>query len=169
MSAELEYSIEPLGKHDRAAFSCGIEALDSYFRERASRDVRNKIAAVFVLMPRVRPECVAGYYALSSQEIDIRDLPPELTNRIGKYSRIPATLIGRLAVDRSLQGQGLGEVLLADALRRSLAASRSVASFAVLVDAKDENAARFYRKYGFLPLVGKRMFLPMKTVESLWT
>lgn len=168
MSAELEYSIEPLGKHDRAVFSCGIEALDSYFRERASRDVRNKIAAVFVLVPKAKPGQVAGYYALSSQEIDIRDLPPDLTRRIGKYSRIPATLIGRLAVDLSFQGQGLGEVLLVDALRRSLAASHSVASFAVLVDAKGEYAARFYRKYGFLPLAGKRMFLPMRTVEDLW-
>ncbi len=168
MDEGLAYSIEPLGEHNRTAFSCGTPELDSYFRERASRDVRNKIAAVFVLLSKAGPVQIAGYYALSSQEIDMEDLPPDLTKRIGRYRRVPATLIGRLAVDRNFQGKDLGEVLFVDAMRRSLLASQSVASFAVLVDAKDENAARFYHKYGFLPLAGKRMFLPMKTVEALW-
>jgi len=164
---EFDYSIEPLAEHGRTTFSCGTPELDSYFRERASRDARNKIGAVFVLLPKTDPSRVAGCYTLSNQEIDIQDLPPELTKRIGKYRRIPATLIGRLAVDRDFQGKGLGEILLIDAMRRSLLASRSVASFAVLVDSKNEDAARFYQKYGFLPLVGKRMFLPMKTAEAL--
>ena len=167
--AEEKFAIEPLGERNRTVFGCGVPELDSYFYERASRDVRQKVAAVFVGIPVSAPQSIAGYYALSSQEIDIGDLPQQLTKRIGRYRRIPATLLGRLAVDQAYRGRGLGELLLLDALKRSLEAAKSVASFAVVVDAKNEEAAGFYKKYGFLHLLGRRFFLPMKTIEALFT
>lgn len=161
------YVVEPLGKQDRAAFSCGLPELDRYFLERATRDVREKIAAVFVLLTEEDQETVLGYYTLSNQEIDAGALPVDLTRRIGRYRRIPATLLGRLAVSEKMRGWKLGEFLLVDALRRALEATRWVMSFAVVVDAKNEQVEGFYRRYGFLPLTGKRWFLPMKTVEKL--
>jgi predicted GNAT family N-acyltransferase len=166
---ELKYVVQPLGKQDRAAFRSGEEALDSYFLERASRDVREKIAAVFVLVTEEDADTVLGYYTLSSQEIDAGDLPAELTRKIGKYRRVPATLVGKLAVSEELRGRKLGEFLLLDALKRALDATKSVMSFAVVVDAKNERVAGFYQKYGFIRLTGNRLFLPMKTIEKLFS
>ena len=168
MSNDPKYIVQPLGKQDRAAFSSGQKELDRYFLERASRDVREKIAAVFILLAEAEPDIILGYYTLSSQEIDAGELPDTFTKKIGKYKRIPATLLGRLAVSDRMRGRRLGEFLLIDALKRSLDATEKVMSFAVVVDAKTEEVAGFYRKYGFIPLKGNRLFLPMKTIENLF-
>jgi GNAT superfamily N-acetyltransferase len=87
-----------------------------------------------------------------------------------RYPQLPATLLGRLAVDQGMKGRGLGEFLLMDALRRSLEASARIAAMAVLVDAKDDAAHAFYRHFGFLPLheQPRRLFLPMKNVAGLF-
>jgi predicted N-acetyltransferase YhbS len=157
--------IEALARtHQRAAFNSGAEELDRYFKDQAGQDVRRQVAAVFVAVAAGR---VVGYYTLSAAAIGLTDLPEDLARRLPRYPQIPATLLGRLAVDLSWQRTGLGERLLVGALSRSLRSE--IASYAVVVDARDENAARFYRRYGFQPLTpsGRRLFLPMTTVARL--
>lgn len=112
---------------------------------------------------------VLGYYTLSAHNIKRDELPDDIvkTLKLPKYPAIPATLMGRLAVHIDHKGRRIGEMLLIDALERSLANSKNVASFAVVVDAKD-HAVGFYRRYGFLHLPpGNRLFLPMRTIEAL--
>jgi GNAT superfamily N-acetyltransferase len=160
--------IEPLNSaHDREAFSCGVIALDRYFREQASQDVKRRIGNCFVAVDR-NDGVVAGYYTLAASSIPLDALPEDSARRLPRYSVLPATLVGRLAVDSRYQGRQIGSVLLIDALHRSLQAAP--ASFTLLVDAKDEKAATFYRKYGFTPLAGRRLslFLPMGTALKLF-
>ena len=135
----------------------------------ASQDVKRKLAAVFVLVARQDAQKVIAYYSLSDREIRLDQLPLEIAKKAGKYNRVPVTLLARMAVDRAHKGKRLGELVLLDALHRSLRASELVASFAVLVDAKDEDAAGFYRKYGFLELPedSLKLFLPMQTIQQL--
>ncbi len=164
-----EFQIQPLGPHhDRAEFSCGVDPLDNYFKRQAGQDARKRVAAVFVLSPDGRT--IAGYYTLSQFSIELDEIPLQLAKRLPRYPLLPATLIGRLAISSVFRGQGLGEVLLMDALHRSLSLSAQIASAAVIVDAKNDRARRFYLKYGFLELPGfsGRFFLPMRTVERLF-
>jgi ribosomal protein S18 acetylase RimI-like enzyme len=163
------FRFEPLGPgHNRAAFSCGVEALDNYLRKQASQDVKKRVAVAFVLTPDGRT--VAGYYTLSQYAVELDAIPDEIAAKLPKYPAVPATLIGRLAVSGEFRGRGLGELLLMDALNRCLKGSKHVASAAVIVDAIDDRAASFYKKYGFidLPKIPKRLFLPMATVEKLF-
>jgi ribosomal protein S18 acetylase RimI-like enzyme len=154
--------------HDRAGFSCGVPALDNYLRKQAGQDVRRRVAVAFVATPDGKT--IAGYYTLSQYSVELGVLPEELAGKLPHYPLVPATLIGRLAVSVAFRGQGIGELLLMDAFYRCLGGSRQAASAAVIVDAKDERAAAFYRKYGFLelPKVGRRLFLPMATIEGLF-
>jgi len=153
-------TIEALGKHDRAAFSCGVVALDHWFRQRASQDERRNIARVFVAVDG--DGRVIGFYSLSSFTITLTDLPPEHAKRLPRYDAIPAALIGRLARDLKVRGERIGDLLLADAIRRVIDASRSLAVFAIVVDAIDERAAAFYRDFGFQPFPSRplRLFMP---------
>ncbi len=162
--------IEPLGKaHDRGAFSCGVPALDDYLRVRASQDARRRVAAPFMLV-EADSGAVRGYYTLSQMAVELEDLPDDIAKKLPKYPMVPVTLLGRLAVDLRLRGQGLGGFLLMDALRRSWSLSREIAAMAVLVDAKDEAAASFYQSYEFQRLPGRRdrLFLPMSTLDRLF-
>ena len=159
--------IEPLAKeHDRAAFSCGVNALDQYLQRQATQDVKKHVTVAFVLTPDGKT--VAGFYTLSQYSVELDVIPEEIARKLLKYSHIPATLLGRPAVSTSFRGQRLGEILLMDALKRSLHGSRQLASFAVIVDAKDDSAMAFYKKYGFLelPKVANRLFLPMGMIEK---
>jgi len=164
-----EFQVQPIGPHHhRAGFLCGVEPLDNYLRKQARQDVKKRVAAVFVLTPDGR--IIAGYYTLSQFSVDLGTVPQDIARRLPKYPIVPATLIGRLAVSTLFRGQGLGEILLMDALQRSLKLSRQIASAAVIVDAKDDQAMAFYRRYGFLelPNIAGRLFLPMTTVERLF-
>ncbi|MGH7125936.1 MAG: GNAT family N-acetyltransferase [Stellaceae bacterium] len=159
--------IEPLGKqHDRAAFSCGQSELDDWFRRRAGQDEKRNLARVFVASDDAFG--VVGFYSLSSFTLSITDLPDETARKLPRYAAIPAALIGRLARDERVRGQGVGDLLLSDAIRRTLAASNSIAVFAIVVDAKDDRAVTFYRRYGFqsFPLRPARLFLPTATVVA---
>jgi ribosomal protein S18 acetylase RimI-like enzyme len=166
---ESRFAIELLGeKHNRAAFSCGVEALDSYLHKQAGQDAKKRAAVPFVAI--ADGQTVAGYYTLSQYAIGLDAIPEEVAKRLPRYPMVSATLLGRLAVSTEFRGQRLGETLLMDALYRSLNSSRQVASAGVIVDAKDDSAAGFYRKYGFLelPKIEKRLFLPMGTIEQLF-
>lgn len=165
-----KYTIEPLGHHDRAAFSCGNVPLDQYIREQASQDVKRGLAAVFVITAKDAPRTILSYYTLSSRELKIEQLPPEFAKKSRKYGYVGVTLLGRMAVDERYRGQGLGALTLLNALEKSLAATRDVASWAVFVDAIDDAAADFYRKYGFieLPEDKRKLFLPMRTIARLF-
>jgi len=160
--------IEPLSsRHDRAAFSCGEPALDTYLQRQASQDIRRRVAQVFVALGST-PERIAGYYSLSAASFAKDELPPTLAKRLPHYP-VPAAVLGRLAVDREHQGSGLGEILLLDAIRRVLQASTTIAVHAMIVDAKNERAQRFYKRYGFRPFASdlRRLFLPLETFEKL--
>jgi GNAT superfamily N-acetyltransferase len=133
-------TVEPLGRqHDRTAFHCGAEALDRYLKQQARQDADKRVAAPFVAV-RLPDTVVLGYYTLSASVLTLTDLPDELARKLPRYPQLPVTLLGRLAVDQSTKGQGLGEHLLLDALRRSLAHADQIAAMAVVVDAKDEAA-----------------------------
>lgn len=160
------FRCEALGpQHDRKAFSCGVTALDSYIHQHAGQDARKRVAVPFVLTPD--GTTIAGYFTLSQFAVQLADLPHDIAQKLPRYPSVPATLLGRLAVSRDFQGQGVGRLLLVAALRRSLVASRQVASAVVVVDAKDENAHGFYRKYGFveLPTSLQRLVLSMLKIE----
>jgi predicted GNAT family N-acyltransferase len=164
---ELEYRIQPLGSnHDRAAFSCGVAALDAYVQRQARQDLERKLAAVFILTPDSKT--IAGFYTLSAHSIQAADLPDEFAKRLPRFP-LPVTLLGRMAVSQSLRGQGLEEFLLMHALERAWLGSQQAASWAGVVDAK-MGARDFYLKYDFaaLPLQPERLFLPMKTIERLF-
>ncbi len=163
------FAIEPLGdQHDRAAFSCGVEALDSYLHKQAGQDARKRAAVPFVAT--ADGKTIAGYYTLSQYAIELDAVPDSIAKKLPKYPMVSATLLGRLAVSIEFRGQRIGESLLMDALRRSLDLSKQAASAGMIVDAKDDSAVSFYTKYGFLdlPKVERRFFLPMGTVEQLF-
>ena len=167
---EPHFVIEPLGAtHDRAAFSCGNQQLDSYLQRQAGQDLKKRAAVPFVITPDHKT--IAGFYTLSQYAVDLGELPEEMSKKMPRYPMVSATLLGRLAISERFRGQRLGERLLMDALHRALQSSRQIASAAVVVDAKDEQAVGFYRKYGFidLPKVEKRLFLPMGTVVQLFS
>lgn len=167
---ETRYRIESLSvKHDRAAFSCGVEALDRYLQERAGQDVSRRVAAVFVISPD--GTTIAGFYTLSAHLVNLADLPENVAKKLPRYPNVPATLLGRLAVSENFRGRGIGELLLLDALQRALGNTREVASAVVVVDAKGERARGFYLRHDFIPLPTQpnRLFYPMKTIEKLFT
>jgi ribosomal protein S18 acetylase RimI-like enzyme len=152
--------IEPLGKqHDRTEFSCGQPELDDWFRQRASQDDRRNVARVFVAIDDDLG--VVGFYSLSSFTLALENLPDQIARKLPRYDAIPAALIGRLARDERARGRGVGELLMADAVRRILSASRSMAVFAIVVDAKDDRASSFYESFGFraFPTMPNRLFL----------
>ena len=153
-------------QHDRAAFACGEEALDRYLRTQATQDIRRRVASCFVAI-EVATGKLAAYYTIASASIPTPQLPPEMIKRLPRYPALPAVRIGRLAVDLQFRGRGLGAAMLADAASRTLQAPPAV--FALLVDAKNDDAVAFYRRYGFRPLASqpRTLFLPMATAEKL--
>ena len=164
------YRIEALSKqHDRSGFTCGSEPLDTYLGTQAGQDARKRVAVTFVLCEGTS-HTVIGFYTLSAVSVDIGSWPEDVAKKLPRYPVVPATLLGRLAIDRQLQGKGAGEYLLMDALHHSWQASRQVASVAVVVDAKDRRAVGFYTRYDFTPFVDApaRLFLPMSVIEQLF-
>ena len=163
------YKIDLLEKkHNRAHFSCGIEELDNYLKHQASQDVKRDVAAVYVLTEE-RSSDALGYYTLSSTIIPLDDLPGSQAKRLPKYPNLPAILIGRLALDRRCQSKGYGEILLANALKRSLELSKAMGSMAVVVDAINDDAKSFYQHFGFISFqdLHNRLFIPMKIIRKL--
>jgi GNAT superfamily N-acetyltransferase len=162
--------IEPLATHhDRGNFSCGIDSLDRYLHTQAGQDVQRKANAVFILVQTGRPESVLGFYTLCATGLPPGDVPPAAQKHIPRYPVVSATLLGRLAVARHRHGEGLGAILLADAIRRAYASASVVGSSMLVVDAIDEPALAFYEHHGFIRLPeSMRLVLPMRTVDRLF-
>ena len=159
--------ITPLSPtHDRADFRCGVEALDRYLKKQAKQDIKRRISRVFVATKPDNPRTAVGYYTLSTLSIELNQFPEKLARKLPKHP-VPAALVGRLAVSIAAQGQGVGKMLLADAIKRTLAASDQIAIFALVVDAIDDNAKGFYEGFGFTRLSddSPRQFLPLKSIN----
>lgn len=158
--------IEPLSAaHDREAFDCGVESLNLYLKRYARQNARNNYGVTYVAVDTPGTMQIAGYYTLANSAVACAVLPEK---HLPPYP-IPATLLGRLAVDQSRQGQGLGRDLLIDALQRALRLSASSGSYAVEVAALDETARAFYLRFGFQPLIDDplHLYLPMKTLQKM--
>lgn len=152
-------------RHDRTSFSCGVDSLDRYLREQAGQDVRRRANAVFVLAEAASPDRILGYYTLCATALPPGDVPEAARKHIPRYPLVSATLIGRLAVAQDRQGQRLGAILLADALRRALVSAETVGSSMILVDALDEGAAGYYAAHGFVRLPeSMRLVMAMRAV-----
>jgi GNAT superfamily N-acetyltransferase len=161
---------EHLGpQHSRKEFSSGNFLLDNYLKRQAGQDTRRKLSACFVLC-QPSSSLVKGYYTLSNCSIPGEFVPEQFRNHLpGSYISLPATLLGRLAIDKNFQGTGTGKLLLIDALKRSYLISNEIGSFAVVVDPINDKAEQFYDKYGFIKLLDSgKMFLPMKTIKQLF-
>ena len=160
--------IEPLsGQHDRDSFASGVEPLDRYLQQQAGQDARRRVASCFVLVSD-GDSVPIGYYTLAATSIALAELPEPLAKRLPRYPVVPATLMGRLAVDARHQREGHGEFMLFDAFSRML--RNDIASYAFVVDAKDDKAARFYLRYQFRFLVegGRRLFIPVAEIAKLF-
>jgi GNAT superfamily N-acetyltransferase len=164
-----EFIIEPLGPHhNRAGFTCGEESLDRYFRTQANQDVKRKVNGVFVLVEPSKPAEVIGYYTLCATALAQGDVPLSAKKYVPRYPLVSATLVGRLAVVADSQGQGLGALLLADAVRRAYASASSIGSSMLIVDAISERAATFYEANGFVRLPDcLLLILPMQLIAKL--
>ena len=155
--------------HRKKEFSCGKDMLDDYLHKQANQDIKRKLAACFVLKD-LKTNLIKGYYTLANNSISQDIIPSEFQKKLpNSYKSIPTTLLGRLAIDNRFQKQGVGKLLLVDALKRSYELSKNIGSFAIVVDPIDKDAERFYDKYGFIKLPDSgKMFLPMNTVKELF-
>jgi GNAT superfamily N-acetyltransferase len=151
----------------REPFNSGQSELDRYLKQYANKNDESGIARTFVALPAEGSQVIAGYYACTANVIDPRGLPAELRERLPGYLT-PAILIGKLAVDLSVQGRGLGKRLLFHAFENVIDVSRKVGVYAVRVDAIDEAAKDFYKKFGFLELQDRplSLFIRMETIKQ---
>jgi GNAT superfamily N-acetyltransferase len=148
-------------------FSCGKDTLDNYIHFQANQDIKRKLCVIFVIFEGT---IINGYYTLSNASVPAAFVPEDIRKKMPKsYEALPVTLLGRLAVDKKYKGQGLGGILLMDALKRSYdIASNSLGSIGVVVDPLDDDAITFYKKFGFISLPDSgKMFLPMSDIARL--
>jgi predicted GNAT family N-acyltransferase len=165
-----DFQIESLDsrRHDRAAFACGVPALDHYLRTQAAQDMRRKANAVFVMVALDDPRQIVGYFTQCAMALAQSDVPLAARRYVPRYPLVSATLIGRLAVAMKRQGQGFGAMLLAPALRKAYENADVVGSSMVVVDAIDERAASFYLAHGFIRLPDSmRLILPMRAIGDV--
>lgn len=169
--------LEPLtGHHDRNGFDCGVEVLNVWLKQTALQHQGKGISRTFVAVPAdeaavqswaqsgytVEASSILGFYALTSAFVLTDDLPAKQAKRYPR--QIPVTRLGRLATRADMHGQGLGQLLLTDAVNRARTAAQAVGSTGLFVDAKNEAAARFYQRYGFTASADQ----PLKLFLSLW-
>jgi GNAT superfamily N-acetyltransferase len=145
-------------RHNRADFDCGVQELNRYLQQFANQDQRRGLAKTYVL---VDGEQILGYYSLAAHCVTRENLPPEL--RIGGYKELPFLLLGRLAVDKRLQGKGYGDAMMYHVFKTTKNIAERVGILGMIVDAKDEKAAAFYQRFGFRRIEGNknRLVLPI--------
>ena len=153
-------------KHNRKGFDCGEPTLNKYLLEKASQDIHNDYIKLYVATEESE-NAVLGYYTLSSSSLPLQDIPEPLRKKLPKYHSVPAVLLGRLAVDKKVQGKGLGSELMGDAIIRSI--NSSIAWTVMVVDAKDDNAVKFYKHFLFTPLMDdpKHLYVRKTDLSSL--
>jgi len=156
-------------KHNRKDFDCGKELLNDYLKTQARQDVKRKLSGCFVLADS-ETKVIQGYYTLSNNSIPLSSFSEQIQNKLPKsYKSIPTTLLGRLAIDKKYQGNGIGKILLIDALKRSYGISNEIGSFGIIVDPIDDEAKGFYQKYDFIELPdSKKMFIATQTLKELF-
>jgi GNAT superfamily N-acetyltransferase len=162
-----EWSVEALDRsHERGEFACGKVPLDNFLHSLVSQYEKRRLGRTYVV---VRPgeKRILGYYTLASGAISFETLPQPAAKKLPRHP-VPVILLARLALDQSVQGQGLGGFLMADALRRCLSLAEQLGVYAVEVDAIDGQAKAFYERYGFVALEDNplHLFLPISTVEG---
>lgn len=159
------FAAKPLEKEDRTSFTCGRDSLDHYFRTRIGQDVRRRIATAFIVLHKPTAT-VAGFYTLSAAQVPFTDLDEDWRRSLPRYPTLPAVLVGRLAVDRRFQGQGLGGALLTDAASRAIRSD--IGAHFLIVDALDEDAARFYQHHGMRHIADtdNRFFIPLSVLAK---
>ena len=150
--------------HNRDVFDCGIAPMNRYLQRQANQDMKRRVSRVFVARAPESKSRVLGFYTLSAISIDLSALPEKVAKKLPKLP-VPAALIGRLAMDLVAQNMGTGRMLLADAVKRTIAVSEDIAIYAMVVDAINQQAEAFYKRFGFAPLTrgSGRLFLPLKS------
>lgn len=154
------FRIEQLVKHDRSSFDCGTAALNDYLKTRARKDQQRHFSTCYLAIAN-DTESIAGFYTISSSSIKLNQLSPATRKKLPRYDKVPVVRLGRLAVDQSFHGLGLGSTLIYDAIKR---VNRSgIGVYAVVVDAKDDTAVAFYEYMGFIKLEDKGdvLYLPI--------
>lgn len=153
--------------HDRRQFDCGVDSLNGWLKKLVSQYERRDLARTYVAVEPGETRAL-GYYAISNHRVSYDALPEEQAQGLPRID-VPVVLIGKLAVDRTMQGQGLGEFLLLDALSRANQIAQQIGVRAVEVDAINDSARKFYLKFGFIPLLDDvhHLFLPMQIVRQL--
>jgi GNAT superfamily N-acetyltransferase len=167
----LDWREEPIGRHhDRKRFDCGSAVLNEYFERYARQNHESGGAKTFVAVSPAQPTHVLGFYSISPGAIEFARVPAQLTKKLGRYD-VPVFRLGRLAVDRSVQGQGLGGDLILAAGERALAVATEVGGAALAIDAKDEKAARWYQQFGALALLDDplKLILPLAVIADAIT
>ena len=164
----VDWREEPIGRgHDRKSFDCGAPELNAYLDRYARQNHESGGAKTFVAVSPVTPTRVMGYYSISPGAVEFARVPAKLTKKLGR-SDVPVFRLGRLAVDRSVQGQGLGGDLLLTAGERALAVAAQVGGIALAIDAKDEKAAKWYARFGALVLRDDplKLVLPLDVIAN---
>ncbi len=148
--------------HDRTAFDCGVPALNEFLHKYAQQQSKKGVSTVYLLIDRRTPEDILGFYSLSAAQVEATRLSTAAQKKLPRYP-IPCFRMGRLACSAKHQGKGLGRILLGLAVDRCMQARQQIAAYALLVDAKDEQAARFYQHYGFTALqdMPLSLYLPL--------
>lgn len=162
---------EAIGRHhDRKSFDCGSPELNEYITRYARQNHESGGAKTFVAVSPAEPARILGYYSISPGAVELTRVPAKLTKRLGRYE-VPVFRLGRLAVDLSLQGRGLGGDLLLAAGERTLAVAAEVGGVALAIDAKDEKAARWYERFGALSLLDDplKLILPLSIIADAIT
>jgi GNAT superfamily N-acetyltransferase len=165
----LDWHEEALSRrHDRASFDCGVPALNEYLQRYARQQHEGGGARTFVAVAPDVPATILGYYTISPGAVAFVKTPAKLTRKLGRYE-VPVFRLGRLAVSRELQGRGLGADLLLAAGERVLAVARLVGGVALAIDAKDEQAATWYERFGALRLLDEplKLLLPLDTIREV--
>jgi len=164
----VEWREEPIARHhNRKIFDCGSAALNDYLDRYARQNHESGGAKTFVAVPPAEPARVLGFYSISPGAIEFARVPARLTRKLGRYD-VPVFRLGRLAIDRSVQGKGLGGDLLLAAGERALSVAAEVGGVALAIDAKDASAAKWYERFGALMLLDDplKLVLPLAVVAA---
>lgn len=155
-------------KHDRIKFDCGVEELNQYLRNRARQHLVKGISRTFVVVEEEQPHEILGFFTLAFNEIQAEELPAKYAKQYP--SKVPASKLGRLAVSKKCQRQGLGKYMMINAIERTLLISKNIGIIGFFVDAKDREAQKYYDQFGFVPMPSNdlQLFLPLTKLQQAY-